>query len=183
MKKSGSKKIAERYVKALFDVATAAGAAAAVEKDLQTLAAALNESAEFSKFLHNPLLSRKQKAEVAAALLARLGANKVTTQFISLLAAQNRLDLLAEMAKLFIEKCALSRGEISAELVVASKVSAADSEAIASALGKAYNKKINLSIREDKAIVGGSIINIGSLRLDGSLAGKLDRLKQKLKAA
>ena len=183
MKNSGSKKIAERYVTALFEVAVAANSLPAVEKDLLAIENSLESNADFRAFLHNPLLNREAKAKIAETILKSLGANKVTSQFIALLAAHNRLNLLPEMIVLFLEKAASARGELAAELVVARAISDAETGAIAEKLGKAYNKKINLQVSEDASLIGGSIINIASLRLDGSISGKLSRLRQELKAA
>jgi F-type H+-transporting ATPase subunit delta len=183
VKNSGSKKISERYVLALFEVATAANAVAAVEKDLQNLSTLLKENSDFVDFINNPLLTRAAKSKIAGAVLKNISAHKITAQFISLLAAQKRLDLLSEMIKLFIEKSAISRGEMAAELVVARAVSDAETAKISASLSKAYNKKINLNVREDANLLGGVVINVGSVRLDSSLAGKLTRLQQSLKVA
>ena len=183
MKKTGSKKIADRYVIALFEVASATNSLPAVGKDLLAIAEVLESNADFRAFLHNPLLTREAKGKIAETILKSLGANKITSQFVALLAAHNRLDLLPEMIELFLAKAATARGELAAELVVARAVSAAETGAIAEKLGNAYNKKINLQVREDSGLIGGSIINIASLRLDGSIAGKLERLALVLRAA
>ncbi len=183
MKKTGSKKIAERYVNAAFSVAEQASSLAVVEKDLGSLATLIRENADFRAFLNNPLLTRNAQSEIAVALLKNIGAHTVTTQFVALLARHKRLDILSEIIEIFLEKAALSRGEIAAELVTAKAVSAKESSAIADSLSKTYNRKINLSTRVDPSLLGGTIINIGSVQLDGSLAGKLNRLKQVLKAA
>jgi F-type H+-transporting ATPase subunit delta len=183
VKNSGSKKIAERYVAALFDVAAANNSLFMVEKDLLTLADLLKENVDFVDFLHNPLLTRAQKGKITNNLLKQLGAHQTTAQFITLLAASKRLDLLSEMIEIFLKKAVASRGELGAELVVACAISPTEASAIADSLGKAYNKKITLNVREDASLLGGVIINVDSLRLDGSLAGKLNRLKQTLKVA
>lgn len=178
-----SKKIAERYAVALFDVSTPANALVPVENDLKNLANLLDGSAEFAAAVRNPLLTRAQVAKIAESVLDSISAHEITKKFIKLLAAQKRLGLLKEIYELFAEKSAALRGEVSAELVVAKKISDTGREKIATALGKTYNKKVNLSVREDAGIIGGTVVRIGSLRLDGSIAGKLNRLKQMLKAA
>lgn len=183
MKNSGSKKISERYVKAIFDVAGQSSALLAVEKDLSLLADLIKENADFRDFLHNPLLTRDAQASIANALLGKIGAHAVTVKFIVLLAHNKRLNILPEIIAIFLEKAAVSRGEMAAELVAARAVSAKESAAVAESLSKAYSKKIKLSVRENPALLGGTIINIGSVQLDSSLAGKLNRLKTALHAA
>jgi F-type H+-transporting ATPase subunit delta len=183
MKTSGSKKISERYVTALFEVAQQAGALSVVEKDLSAIAALLKASADFRAFLHNPLLSRSAHEKVAGEVLKHIGTNKVTNHFISLLARHKRLEFLPEIIELFLKKAASMRGELAAELITAKPVSKDSAIAVANALSTAYNKKIALTTHENPAILGGAIINIGSLQLDGSLAGKLNRLKTALHTA
>lgn len=181
MKNSGSRKISERYVSAVFDVALANNNVPSIEKDLSAIAGIIKESADFQDFLHNPLLTREAQGKIAANLMQKIGVNQLTSQFIGLLAHNKRLDLLAEIIEIFLEKAASARGELSAELVVAQPVSQKESAQVAQSLGKAYNKKINLTVRENPEILGGTIINVGSLQLDSSLAGKLNRLRQELK--
>ena len=183
MKTTGSKKIAERYVSALFDTAQGAKATDAVEKDMLALQSALAQTTDFQEFLGNPLLSREAQGKAMEALLAKLGANKVTAQFIALLAGQKRLPILPQIIELFLEFAAAARGELAAELVSALPFPKAEAQKVADKLSKAYNRKINLSLRVDPALIGGAIINIGSVQLDASLAGKLNRLKAAMKAA
>ncbi len=183
MKKTGSKKISERYVSALFDVAVKGNATAAVEKDLKEIGSLIKENVDFRAFLHNPLLSRTAKDTIISNLLKTMGMNALTIQFATLLARHKRLDNIAEMATLFLEKAASARGELAAEMIVARSVSEKEVTAIAESLGKAYNRKVNLTVREDATLIGGTIIKVGSQQLDGSLSGKLTRLQQGLKAA
>ena len=183
MKNTGSKRIAERYVKALFDVASKANALAAVEQDMAALAGALAASAELQDFTQNPLLTREQKATTMAGLLGKLQTHKLTEQFDALLAKQKRLDVLPEIAALFAQWAQASRGEMSARVVSASKLSDKDIGAITERLSKAYGKKINLQVQEDASLLGGAVVHIGSIQLDSSLSGKLRRLGQKLRAA
>ncbi len=181
MKTSGSKQIAQRYVKALFDVA--AKSQDTVEKDLTALQSALEGSDEFQALLANPLLSREQMEKAVGAVLAKIKANTITQQFMTLLARQKRLNLLPQIISLYMEWVQAARGEMKAEVVSAAPLKASEIAAISASLGKTYGKKILLETREDKELLGGVIINIGSVQLDASLSGKLQRLTNKLKAA
>jgi F-type H+-transporting ATPase subunit delta len=183
VKNSGAGKIAERYVDALFAAIQSPGSLALVEKDMLSLAELIKENADFRAFLTNPLLSRDAQETIVSNLMEKLGVQQATGEFTSLLARNKRLDILAEIIEIFLKKAAANRGEISAELVTAREVSAKQAESVAQSLEKAYGKKVNLSTREDPSLLGGSIINIGSLQLDSSIAGKLNRLQQELKTA
>jgi F-type H+-transporting ATPase subunit delta len=183
MKTAGAKRIAERYVKALFDLTESASSTEKVEADLAALAASLAENEEFRQFLSNPLLTRDAQGKAMAALLKKMKANTLTQQFVATLAAQKRLIILPEIAALFSQWAAASRGEISAELISASALKPKEIEQVAASLSKTYGKKVNLDVREDTTLLGGVIVKVGSQQLDASLAGKINRLKIALKAA
>lgn len=181
MKNSGAKKIAQRYVKALFDAS--ASVRENVEKDFTVLATLLAENAELRAVLSNPLLTRAQQEKVMDVVLKKLKADKITQLFVSLLARQKRLPLLPEIAAMYKEWAIQSRGEMKAAVVSASPMKDADISAIGNRLAKTYGKKILLEIHENPELLGGLVLKIGSLQFDGSLAGKLQRLTNRLKAA
>ncbi len=183
MKLSGSKLIASRYVKALFEVAQNASALDAVEKDMQTLAKALKDTPSFQHFLKNPLLTRDNQAQIMTAILNNVGAHKVTQEFLALLAHRRRLPVLPDVMEQFCDLVAQTRGEMKAELVAAAPLTPQEVTLVKDRLAKIYGKKINLDVQQQPDLLGGIVVNIGSLRLDGSLAGKLKRLQIGLKAA
>lgn len=180
MKNSGAKQIAERYVKALFDVSEKVRPA--VEKDLVRLEAALAESKELRDLLSNPLLTRAEQAKAMDALLAAMKANAVTRQFVALLAKQKRLNLLPEIVALFAQWAAYARGEMKAEVISAVPLKSADVKLITERLSKTYGKSVIVESRQDPELLGGIVVNIGSVRLDSSLSGKLRRLRNLLAA-
>lgn len=181
--KSSSVEIARRYIDALFPLAQKAGSLDVVEKDLNALSALAGSDAQFKGFLDNPLLNRDQQKTVIEAIAKKTGAHQLTSGLLAAMADQKRLPLLSEVASQFAAKAEAARGEMSAEIVSATKLSAAEEKAIAERLGKAYGKTIKLTTRHDPSLIGGMIVKIGSAQLDGSLAGKLNRLNIALKAA
>lgn len=183
MKKTGSHKIAQRYVKALLAVAEEAKARDAVEKDLSLLAQAVEADDRFADFLANPLMTEKQQANLLNDILTPLDAHDVTRRFVALLAMRGRLPLLADIAQLYAAKVAEARGEMRAELITAAPLALKDIQAISAELSKAYGKTVSLEASQDESLLGGSVLRIDSKQLDGSLAGKLKRLEQKLKSA
>jgi len=183
VKLSGSKRIAARYVNALFEVAQKASALDAVEKDMLTLAKALKETPSFQHFLENPLLTRDSQAQMMTAILNNVGAHKVTQQFFALLARRRRLSILPDMMQQFCDRASVERGEMKAELVAAAPLTPQEVTLVKDRLTKVYGKKIILDVRQQPDLLGGIVVNIGSLRLDGSLAGKLKRLHIGLRAA
>lgn len=183
MKTTGSKRLAERYVKALFDVASQANAVAKVEKDLAALGAALEGSAEFQGFLTNPLLTPEARGKAMLAVLDKLKADQVTRQFIGLLLQQKRMPALPAIIAEFARAAAEARGELTAQLITASAMSEREVKQVETRLSKAYGRTLRLEVKQDPSLLGGVVLRIGSQQLDSSLAGKMRRLQQSLKAA
>ncbi|MDE3016822.1 MAG: ATP synthase F1 subunit delta [Pseudomonadota bacterium] len=177
------KRLAGRYVRALFDVAESAQALDMVEKDLPALGRALSASEEFRHFLANPLLTRVQQEQVMETMLDNMKAGKITRQFIAMLARHRRLSALSEIITLFAEVAVAARGEMQVQLITAVPPDKRDITTIGARLGKIYGKKVNLAVSQNADLLGGIVIKIGSTQLDGSLAGKLARLNQTLRAA
>jgi len=183
VKTSGSKRIAERYVKALFEGATAAASLASVEKDLESMGKALQQSPEFQHFLINPLLTNDQRSASLSAILDKIGANALTHQFITTLIAQKRLPILPAIVAEFARIAAAARGELDVAIIAATPLKDNEISQINGRLSKAYGRKLRLEVSHDPSLLGGVIVRIGSQQLDSSLAGKLRRLKNTLKAA
>lgn len=183
MKISGSKRIAERYVKALFEVAQAESALKNVEADLKMLGAAIHESPEFQDFLTNPLLSHEVRAQAMLAILAKMNVHQLTRQFTGMLISQKRLAILPDIIALFAQWAANERGELKGELISASPLKLQEVATISERLSRAYGKKVNLEVRQQPELLGGIVVRIGSQQLDSSLSGKLSRLGIALKAA
>ncbi len=183
MKISGSKRIAERYVKALFDVATSENSLDAVEKDLLSLGNAYKESTEFRHFLINPLLSNETRAQAMLAILAKLNVNQLTRQFFGMLIRQKRLAILPDVVELFENAASTARGELKGELISAAPLKDKEVQMISDRLSKAYGRKMVLELKQQPDLLGGVVVKIGSQQLDSSLSGKIRRLKNALQAA
>ena len=83
----------------------------------------------------------------------------------------------------FRKLSANARGVVSAEVVTAQPLSAAQAKGVAAALRTALGKDPEISTRVDPAILGGIKVRVGSRLFDASLKSKLDSLKFALKRA
>lgn len=183
MKKVGTKRIAERYVKALFDVANATASVDAVEADLTHLGAAISASSELASFLDNPLLDNALRAQGMLAVLDRMKASQLTRQFLGMVLQQKRLALLPVMIEEFLRVASAARGELAAEVISAAPLNDKEIATLNTRLSRAYGRTMRLSVRHDASLLGGMVLKIGSQQLDSSMAGKIRRLSQALKAA
>ena len=173
----------QRYAQALFDLAKDENAVAPIEADLKSLKTAIHESADLRRLIDSPAFGAQDKAKGINAIAEAAGFNATTKKFLGLVAANRRTSHLLAIIGSFEKLSADWRGVVSAEVVTALPLSAAQSKGVAAALRTALGKDPEISTRVDPSILGGIKVRVGSRLFDASLKTKLDQLKFALKRA
>jgi len=166
--------IARPYARAAFEYARSKKAVPALSEQLALLAA-LVQHQKLQPALHNPKLTRPERA----ALLNKVGDKKLdesARNFVNLLAANNRLDVLPEIAAQFERLRAEQESTLEVQLISAQNVPKAEQEAIVKALEKRFGKKVQLQTEKDESLIGGAVIKAGDLVIDGSVKSRLQKL-------
>ncbi len=174
--------LAGRYASALFDLASESGTVSAVESDLETLAAALSESAELAAATTNPQLSRGEQGAAVAAVAKHLKLSELTTNFLGVLAGNRRLSKLPDMVSAFKTIAAAQRGEVSAQVTSAHPLTEDQLAALKTKLTARVGRTVMLSADTDPDLLGGLVVTIGSERIDASIRTRLNSLSQAMKA-
>ena len=175
--------VGARYAQALFDLAKDQGAIAAVEADLKALKAMRADSVDLRALLASPAFSAEDKAKGLAAIADKARFNATTKKFLGLISANRRADALPAMIAAFEALSADHRGVVSAEVVSALPLTAAQTQGVAAALRTALGKDPEIETRVDPSLLGGIKVRVGSRLFDASLRSKLDSLKFALKRA
>ena len=175
--------VGARYALALFGLAKDNGALGAVEADLKALKAMLAESADLRRLLPSPIFKSDVKGKVLLALADKAGFGDITKKFLGFLAQSQRTAALASIITAFEALSAAERGVVTAEVVTAVKMTAAQTKSVAAALQQALGKAPEIETRIDPALLGGIKVRVGSRLFDASLRSKLDSLKFALKRA
>lgn len=172
-----------RYAQALFELAKAQGDASVVEADLKSLKAMRADSADLRTLIASPAFDAEEKGKGLAAIADAAGFAATTKKFLGLVAANRRASALPGMIAAFEKLAADDRGAISAEVVTAMPLTAAQARSLAAALRTALGKDPEIETRVDPAILGGLKVRVGSRLFDASLKSRLDSLKFALKRA
>lgn len=171
--------IARPYAKAIFAYAIETNTLDFCAKWLAN-AAALVKHTELIKLLSNP----EVKTEEVIALFDELLDTSKTSpafNFITVLAENKRLLALPFILEAFNKLLAEYEKEVDAEVVSALTLTTEQRANIATALEKRLNRKVNLHCVLDNTILGGAIIRIDDLVIDGSGRGRLNQLREHLK--
>jgi F-type H+-transporting ATPase subunit delta len=131
-------------------------------------------------YLSSPVVPPERKRAVLEELLPGIPAT--VHNFFGILAHRNHLDLLPEIARVFRRLLNEHRGIVVATVTTAVPIDEREQALIAARLGQRLGKQIALETRVDPSILGGVIAQIGDDVIDGSVRGRLERLRRRLTA-
>ena len=173
--------LAGRYAVALFELAQEQDALDVVAGDLHGLREMLADSADLTRLIRSPVLSREEQARALAAIGERAGFAPLTRQFLGVLAHKRRLFALPDVIEAYDAMLAEHRGEVGAELVSAVPLSDEQLDSVKQQLATAVGQAVKLSTAVDPSLLGGLIVRVGSRMLDASIRTKLHQLELVLK--
>jgi F-type H+-transporting ATPase subunit delta len=174
--------LARRYAGALYALADERKDVDSVAADMRILKTLERESSEFSVLAHNPRLPRAALVKAVRQVAAAAKFSFLTSNFLGLLAQGRRLSLLPAICEQFLAELASRRGEFTAEVRTARPLSHTQEEQLATSLRTLAGGRVHLSVKEDKSLLGGIVVRMGSRLIDTSVRGKLERLSRVLKS-
>jgi F-type H+-transporting ATPase subunit delta len=172
-----------RYATAFLDVVTAAKLdTAAIDGQIGDFLSTWDGSPELREFFVNPAIPAVQKVGFLDTMNAKLGLRKELRNLMAVLIDNGRIGAVSEVAAAYRQLLNQQLGIRQAEIVTARELGAAERKALVVEIGKLAGSQIEASFKLDAAILGGTVVRIGSTVYDGSVRGRLDRLKEALKA-
>jgi len=173
--------IAARYATAVFDLAKDGKAIKALESDVAALDDAMTDSADLRDLLFSPLYSREQQGAAITAIAQKMELSETTRNVLALLASKRRLFVLPQLVAVLQDRLAEERGEVTAEVTTAKKLTKAQSDKLAKTLKAQVGKSVTIKETVDESIIGGLIVKVGSKMIDTSIASKLNALQNNMK--
>jgi len=167
------------YANGILELARAEGEAERVENELFDIAQTLDKSAELRSSLTDPQLPIERKQAVIDELLGGR-ASSLTVGLIQFIVSQGRISELPDMARAVAERAAETRSKALAEVRSAIPLDANTVDRLAEALSKATGKNVEVKVIVDEAVIGGIVARIGDTVIDGSIARRVDSLRQAL---
>ncbi len=168
------------YAEALLAAAGEKGRLAEVREDLAEFAAAVESSEELRSFLRNPQIEPHVKRDALAALLA--DADELVRNFLLLLAEKGRIAEIEQIHSEFERLIAQEARVLELELTTAVELSDEEAAQLVRRIEDAAGRRVEATRRVNPDILGGIVVQAGSRRLDASVRGRLNRLRQELTA-
>lgn len=173
--------IARPYAKAVFEYAQARKELAEWADVLQVLAMVATDKQAYV-FLANPIIKREHKISLLLGFISDLGDNikLKATNFLQLLAEYDRLTALPEIAQLYLVYRADYEKSTEVQVTSARPLDNEQQQNLIKALSRRLNLDVSLNVHIDDSLLGGAIIKVGDLVINGSVRGLLDNLSARL---
>ena len=166
------------YARALFEAAKEQGRLEEVQSELEDFRRAVAEVPELRSLLENPQLDPQAKGAALADLLG--DADETLRNFLLLLTEKGRAGEIDEITDELDALVDREQGRLSVELTTAYELSDEEAKAILGQIETASGRKVDATRKVDPHLIGGFVLQAGSMRVDASVRGRLNRLRQEL---
>lgn len=173
--------VARTYARALFQAAKENGRIDEVREELGTLVEAIREVPELQAVIRNPELDPPKKADVLAAILK--DADELLRNFVRVVAEKGRAPMLEEIAREYDALVAAEERILNVELTTAFELSDDEASSIVEQIEHASGRRVEANRTVDPDLIGGVVLKVGSLEVDSSVRGRLERLRRELAGA
>jgi F-type H+-transporting ATPase subunit delta len=174
-------RISVRYARALFQTAQQQGCEDAVYDGLTHFAHNyLLAIAQFNEVLGDPIVAQEEKVKLLE-MAVGTPMHDCLKQFIAFVAEQRREDKMFLIALKYMEMYRQKHGILNTQVTTATELPEETFDKIKAFIKETFDADAELEVHIDPSLIGGFILDIEHARMDASVAGQLNALKNKLK--
>jgi len=177
-----NKSVARRYAEAFFSIAQESRKIDDYQRELEYIVKTIDKTEDLKEYFNHLLIPTKEKKEVARKIFAKQ-VSRMTLNFLLMIIDKRRESYIGLIAEEYKEIADETRNITKAELFSAKEVSDQEISDLAKRLSAATGKTVQLKPMVDPSLLGGVKIRIGDQIIDGTVAKKLEMLKEKMKQA
>ena len=171
---------ASRYSLALYELSNEENSLEEVESHSNLFLKLIQESEDFNSLIKDPTNSVEDLNNVLSKIAEVYNLNKLLIKFLSFLISKRRFFFVQLILQDFVNTCSQKRGEVKAELISSKELSNDQIDKIKDDLSQNFSSKIKLDYKFDKSLIGGLIIQVGSIMVDTSIKNKLQQIENKM---
>src|ERR1700749_32768 len=172
-----------RYATAFAEVVTAAKLDTPwIDRPLPNFLATWDGSRDLREFFENPAVPVTQKVAILDKLNAKLGLQKELRNLIAVLIHNDRIAHVSEVAAEYRRILQEQLGIRPAAITTARELDKDERDKLVAEVAKLAGARVEATFKLDKSILGGTVVRIGSTVYDGSVRGRLERLREALVA-
>ena len=140
----------------------------------------LNESVDFKETIMNPMISKEDKKNIIFKIAEKNNFSEISKKFLGFLSNKNRLFFLDKIIESFLSLTSNIKGELKAKLFSSKELTKQEQEKIQNELSANFNSKLKIDYKYDPDLIGGLIIQVGSIMVDTSIKTKLSKIQKNM---
>jgi len=149
-------------------------------RELHGIEALLAQSDQLRRVLENPSIPGDRKRAVLDAVAAKLETTRQVRNLIAVLTDHRRLTLFSEILKALEQELNDRQGFAEAQVSSARTLSDPEKQMLEAEIARMTGKKVRARYRQDAALLGGAVVQVGSTIYDGSVKGQLEKIQAQL---
>jgi len=150
--------------------------------EFQQMADVVNSSRELRNVLQNPAVSREQKLKLLDSIIQHIGATKMLRNFLAVLIDNRRIGNVSDLLEQFKRELDRRMGIAHAKVTSVRELSSAERKSLEKELAEITGKTVRATYSEDAGLLGGVLVRVGSTVYDGSVLGRLQRMRAEIAA-
>jgi F-type H+-transporting ATPase subunit delta len=166
------------YAEALLEAAQDKQRLDQVRQEFEDFAAAVEDSEDLPRFLRNPQVELRTKRAALEDLLE--GSDEIFLNFVRLLVEKDRISEVEQVYEEWTRLLARRERVLELELQTAVELSDEEAAKVVKEIEEASGRKIVATRSVDPDLIGGLVVQAGSIRLDASVRGRLLQLREEL---
>jgi len=169
-----------RYSLALYELAAESNELDVIEDHSSSIINLIIANENFRSLIKDPTNKKDDLLNVLKKISDQYKLNKLLIKFLGFLIFKRRFFYVDKILKSFIETCSIKRGELKAKLISAKNLNENEVKDIKEELTKSFGSKIKLNYTHDTSLIGGLIVQVGSMMVDTSIKNKLQQIKNRM---
>ena len=179
-KSTFSNSTSESYALALYELSKDDSQLEKVEEELNSLKKLINESFDFKEMILSPTVTKEEKKNIILTIAKQNNFSEIIKKFLGFVALKNRLFFLENIINSFLNLLSKNKGELKAKLFSSKELSLDDQKKIQDELSKDFKSQLKIDYKYDPSLIGGLIIQVGSVMVDTSIKNKLKKIEKNM---
>ena len=174
-------RLSKRYAKALFNLGQENNSFDLYGQELEVFTNFCRQNSEFGNAISNPIFAVEDRKQILQNVLSQSGFSDLVKNFLNLLLDKNRIGVIETITEHYTRLTDEASNIAHAEIITAKPLKEKTLEKVVKSLEGLTSKKIKSDVREAPELIGGIVVKIGDLVLDGSIKAQLEGLKESFK--
>ena len=179
-KNSFSVSAVNSYSQVLYELANESKSLNNIEDQVVALIKLISESNDFNLLIKDPTNKQEDQLNIISIISEKFEFNNLLKKFLCFLILKRRLFYLDKILRDFTLICSKKRGEVFAKLIAAKELNDSEIDKIKNELTQNFGSNVKLNYKHDPSLIGGLIIQVGSVMIDTSIKNKLHQIENKM---